>query len=156
VKRFVGHSLGYLWALPNTLLGVACVPFVLLSGGRVRFERGAMELYGGFAAWFLRKIAGGAGAMTLGHVILGRDRAMLEWTRNHEHVHVWQYMVWGPFFLPMYAISSFQCWRKGQNPYMDNRFEKVAYELHPCYGEPPTPDYRAPTAREQEQQQGMA
>ncbi len=137
MKRYVGYPLGYVWALPNTLLGVACLPLVILSGGRVRFQWGAMELYGGFAAWFLRNIAGGAGAMTLGHVILARDRPMLDFTRNHEHVHVFQYMCWGPFFLPAYGLSSFLCWRKGQNPYMDNRFEKVAYALHPCFGEPP-------------------
>ncbi len=135
--RLLGLTLGYVWALPNTLLGVACLPLVAFSGGRVRFERGVMELYGGFAAWFLRNIAGGAGAMTLGHVILARDRTMLDFTREHEHVHVWQYMCWGPFFLPAYGLSSFLCWRKGLNPYMDNRFEKVAYARHPCFGEPP-------------------
>jgi hypothetical protein len=137
MKRYIGYPFGYLWALPNTLLGVAFLPLTLLSGGRVRFQRGAMELYGGFAAWFLRKVCRGAGAMTLGHVILGRDRAMLDYTRDHEHVHVFQYMCWGPFFLPMYGLSSFLCWRKGLNPYLENRFEKVAYALHPCYGEPP-------------------
>jgi hypothetical protein len=135
--RYVAYPLGYLWALPNTLLGVACLPLVVMSGGRARFERGALELYGGFAAWFLRNVARGAGAMTLGHVILGRDRAMLDWTRNHEHVHVGQYMRWGPFFLIIYGLSSFNCWRKGRNPYLENCFEKVAYGRFPCYGEPP-------------------
>lgn len=135
--HYAGYPLGYLWALPNTMLGVAMLPLVMLSGGKVRFCRGALELYGGFAAWFLRNIAGGAGAMTLGHVIVGRDRRMLDYTRDHEHVHVRQYMWWGPFFLPMYGLSSLLCWRKGLNPYLENRFEKVAYGLHPCYGEPP-------------------
>src|SRR5262245_13808731 len=109
MKRFVGHTAGYLWALPNTLVGICFLPFTLLSGGCVRFERGAMELYGGFPAWFLRKCCGGAGSMTLGHVILSRDRAMLNYTRDHEHVHVFQYMVWGPFFLPIYGMSSLIC-----------------------------------------------
>ena len=137
MKRYVGYPLGYLWAMPNTLLGAAFLPLTLLSGGRVRFERGAMELHGGFAAWFLRKVCGGVGAMTLGHVILGRDRPMLDFTRDHEHVHVGQYMRWGPFFLPAYGLSSLMCKWKGKNPYLENRFEKVAYGLHPCFGEPP-------------------
>lgn len=130
--RFLGYSLGYTWAFPNTLLGAAMLPLTLLSGGGVRFERGAMELYGGFAKWFLQKVCRGAGAMTLGHVILGQDRALLDHTRNHEHVHVQQYMRWGPLFLPAYAMSSFVCWRKGLNPYLDNRFEKPAYDQYPC------------------------
>ncbi|HVL12389.1 MAG TPA: hypothetical protein VM529_07480 [Gemmata sp.] len=137
MKRAITSPLGYLWAMPNTLLGVAMAPLTLLSGGRVRFERGAMELYGGFAAWFLRNVAGGAGAMTLGHVIVGRDKPMLDFTRDHEHVHVAQYMRWGPFFLPVYGLSSLMCKWKGKNPYLENRFEKVAYGLFPCFGEPP-------------------
>lgn len=130
--RYASRALGYAWAAPNTLLGALFVVPALVTGGRVRFERGAMEIYGGFATWFLRKLAGGAGAMTLGHVILGQDRPALEWTRNHEHVHVAQYMRWGPFFLPAYALSSFLCWRKGLDPYRQNRFEIPAYEQHPC------------------------
>jgi hypothetical protein len=135
--RYAAYPFGYLWALPNTLLGVACLPLVLMTGGRARIERGALELHGGFAAWLLRNICGGAGAMTLGHVILGRDRAMLDYTRDHEHVHVGQYMRWGPFFLIVYGLSSFNCWRTGRNPYLENCFEKVAYGRFPCYGEPP-------------------
>lgn len=135
--RYAGYPLGYLWASPNTLLGLTLLPFVLMSGGRARFQWGVLELYGGFAAWFLRTAAGGAGAMTLGHVIVARDRRMLDYTRNHEHVHVGQYMRCGPLFLPLYGLSSFLCWRAGMNPYLENRFEKVAYGLHPCYGEPP-------------------
>ena len=129
--RYVAYPLGYTWALPNTLLGACFLPLALLSGGRVRFERGAMEIHGGVAKWFLRRVARGASAMTLGHVILGQDRWALDWTRDHEHVHVGQYTRWGPFFLPAYALSSFLCWRRGLNPYRDNRFEKPAFEQFP-------------------------
>ena len=131
MPRLLTRPLGYLWALPNTLLGACFIVPALASGGGVRFERGAMEIHGGFARWFLRKIARGASAMTLGHVILGQDREALDWTRNHEHVHVGQYMRWGPFFLPAYALSSFLCWCRGENPYLDNRFEKPAFEQFP-------------------------
>ena len=131
MKRFFGHSAGYLWALPNTVVGVMFLPLVLFSGGRVRLERGAMELYGGFVAWYLRKLCGGVGSMTLGHVILSRNRRMLDYTRDHEHVHIGQYMRWGPFFLPAYGLSSFLCWCRGLNPYLDNRFERDAYSKFP-------------------------
>jgi hypothetical protein len=126
--RTTFRALGYLWASPNTLLGACFLVPTLASGGRARFERGAMEIHGGFARWFLLRIARGASAMTLGHVILGRTRNSLNWARDHEHVHVGQYMRWGPFMLPAYALSSFLCWCRGQNPYFDNRFEKTAYE----------------------------
>ncbi len=129
MMRYVGYPFGYIWALPNTLIGIAFLPFTLLSGGRVRFQWGAMELYGGFAGWFLKVF--GVGAMTLGHVILGRDRVMLDRTRNHEHVHVVQYMWCGPLFLPLYGLSSFLCWCKKQDYYRENWFEKPAFRKYP-------------------------
>ena len=147
MMRFIGYPLGYLWALPNTFVGLLFLPLTIMSGGRARLKRGALEIYGGFAAWYLRKMCGGVGAMTLGHVILGRDRPMLDFTRDHEHVHINQYMKWGPFFIPMYALSSFLCWRKGLNPYFENRFERVAYGLFPCYGEPPACEAQAAAAQ---------
>ena len=153
--RYIAYPIGYLWALPNTLLGACFVPFALLSGGRLRMKRGVLELYGGFVAWYLRKACGGAGSMTLGHVILSRDRAMLDYTRDHEHVHVGQFMRWGPLFIPVYMLSCYLCWRKGLNPYLDNRFEKVAYALCPCYGEPPQPE-PAPASAELPQPQPTA
>ena len=137
--RYAVYPLGYTWALPNTLLGLCFLPLALASGGRARVHRGAMEIYGGFVAWYLRKVCGGAGSMTLGHVIISRNRAMLDYTRDHEHVHIGQCMRWGPLFIAMYLLSSFLCWRKGKNPYFENRFEVVAYGLFPCYGEPPAP-----------------
>ena len=76
---------------------------------------------------------------------------MLDWTRNHEHVHVGQYMWWGPFFLPAYGLSSLICKWKGKNPYLENRFEKVAYGLYPCFGGPPAkPDAQGPSRLEPE------
>jgi hypothetical protein len=129
--RYAVYPFGFAWASPNTMLGLACLPATLLSGGRARVERGAIEIYGGFADWILRNICS-AGAMTLGHVILGRDRDMLDHTRDHEHVHVGQYMWCGPFFLPLYGISSFICWMQGKDYYRENWFEKPAYARHPC------------------------
>jgi hypothetical protein len=129
--RYAAYPFGYVWTSTNTMLGLACLPLAIMTGGRARYRRGALELYGGFAAWFLSNVCR-AGAMTLGHVILGRDREMLDHTHNHEHVHVVQYMFCGPFFLPLYGLSSALCWMKGKDYYRENWFEKPAYSRHPC------------------------
>jgi hypothetical protein len=133
VRRLATVPLGYAWASPTTLLGLCCIPPVLLSGGRMRVERGAVELYGGFAAALLKTVCRGAWAMTLGHVILGQSRDLLDRCRNHEHVHVAQTMRWGPLFLPLYGLSSFLCWRTGRDFYRENWFEVEAYGKYPCH-----------------------
>lgn len=121
----------YVWALPNTLLGLAFLLPALLSGGGVRFERGAIEIYGGVARFFLRHcLFVNASALTLGHAIIGQDRECLDHSRDHEHVHVRQYQRWGPFMLPAYFLSSLLAWRRGGHYYFDNHFEREAYGLH--------------------------
>jgi hypothetical protein len=123
---------GYLWAGPNTLLGLLFLPPTLLTGGGVRVERGAVEIHGGFARFFLRRcLLIRASALTLGHVIVGQDRDCLDHARDHEHVHVRQYCRWGPFMLPAYFLSSLRAWQRGAHFYFDNRFEREAYGLHP-------------------------
>lgn len=124
--------LRYLWALPVTLLGLPFVPLALASGGRVRAARGALEVYGGFARFFLRRcLVINASAMCIGHVIIAQDRECLEQTRDHEHVHVRQCERWGAFIVPAYFLSSFLAWRRGGHFYFDNRFEREAYGLYP-------------------------
>ena len=120
----------YLWALPNTLLGLAFVLPTLLTGGGVRFKRGVIEIHGGFARFVLRRcLLFPATALTLGHTILGQDRDCLDHAREHEHVHVRQFSRWGPFMLPAYFLSSFLAWRRGEHYYFDNYFEREAYGL---------------------------
>lgn len=122
----------YLWASPNTLLGLAFLRPALATGGRVRVERGVVEIHGGFARFFLlRCLLIQASALTLGHVIVGQDRTCLDHARDHEHVHVRQFARWGPFMLPAYFLSSFLAWRRGGHFYFDNRFEREAYGLYP-------------------------
>lgn len=120
----------YAWASPATALGVGCAVLALCSGGRIRFQRGALETYGGLVSWFLRRgvpLAGGAAAMTLGHVILGRDRNCLDVSRDHEHVHVRQFERWGPLMIPLYLFASLLVKLRGGNAYLDNPFEREAY-----------------------------
>lgn len=122
--------LQYFWAAPNTALGLCFLPPTVLSGGKVRYERGAIEVHGGFTRFFLsRCLLIQASAMCLGHVILARDRASLDRSREHERVHVRQYERWGPLMLPAYFFASFLAWRRGRHFYLDNHFELEAYRL---------------------------
>ncbi|MEZ6196296.1 MAG: hypothetical protein R3F20_11320 [Planctomycetota bacterium] len=99
-------------------------------GGGARVVAGVLEVHGGGVSWGLRRLVplpGGAAAITLGHVVLGRDAATLERTRRHERVHVRQYERWGPFFLPAYFAASLAARGRGGNAYRDNRFEREAF-----------------------------
>ncbi len=121
----------YLWALPATCLGLLFVPIALVSGGTVAVVLGVIEIQGGLVGALLRLRlpgVGSAAAMTLGHVILARDQECLDRSRVHEHVHVRQYERWGPFMLPAYFLMSGILYMRGRNPYLDNPFEREAYE----------------------------
>ena len=120
------RSIVYAWAAPTTLVGLAAGGFTLCSGGRVQAREGALEFHGGFARWFLERRVVRASAMTLGHVILGRDVACLEVCRAHEQAHVRQVERWGVAFLPAYVAASVIAWKRGAHYYRDNWFERDA------------------------------
>jgi hypothetical protein len=106
------------------------LPPIRLTGGGYQMVNGVLELYGGVVDFFLRRctlLPGGASAMTLGHVVLGRDLDALEWSRDHERIHVRQAERWGPLFLPAYGVASLIAWIKGGSAYRDNCFEREAY-----------------------------
>jgi hypothetical protein len=115
----------YGWAGPTTLVGLLALALTLVSRGRAQFRRGAIETHGGFASWYLQHLAR-ASAMTLGHVILGRDPTSLDIFRDHEQAHVRQVEIWGPAFLPAYLLASAFAWLRGQHYYLDNWFERDA------------------------------
>ncbi len=121
----------YLWTSPTTLAGCLLLIPTLCTGGRCRVVDGVLEVSGGFATFFLKHctlLKGGATAMTLGHIVLGRDELAHDLTRSHERVHVKQAERWGPFFFPAYGLASLIALLKGQRPYRDNRFEREAYD----------------------------
>jgi hypothetical protein len=129
------RSLIYLWTFPTTAVGlyVALVE-AAISGSRGRVVDGVIEVHGPLTAFFLSRIVGlflrgGASAMTLGHVVLGRDLWLLETTRAHERVHVRQCERWGPLFLPAYLGISVVLWIRRRDAYLDNPFEREAYAL---------------------------
>ena len=121
----------YVWASPATLLGLVFAATVAMQGGSVRVVRGVVEVHGGIATRLLGRglpwIGPGA-AITLGHVVLGRDQDCLDRSRAHERVHVAQYERWGPFFIPAYLLASLVAYLRGMDPYRDNPFEREAYD----------------------------
>jgi hypothetical protein len=92
------EALGFLWAMPNTLLGLVLGALTFQSPrihfGVIVFDRGPRGV-----TWLLRAM--NRTAMTLGFVIIsvapveGRLLA-------HERHHVRQSMLWGPLFVPVY------------------------------------------------------
>ena len=124
----------YLWSLPTTSVGLLFVLPTLMTGGRGQWVEGVLELHGGAVRWMLTRLVplpGGASAMTLGHVVIGRDRESLDSTRDHERVHVRQVERWGPFFLPAYLGCSFWLLLRGRDAYRDNPFEREAFSICP-------------------------
>jgi hypothetical protein len=116
--------LAYLWAAPTTLVGLTAGALTLATGGKVQIRLGVLEFYGGFASWLLRTTPVQAIAMTLGHVIIGRDPNCLAIARDHEHVHVRQVESWGVAFIPAYLTASAWAALRGGHYYRDNWFEK--------------------------------
>lgn len=122
----------YAWASPTTLIGLLVVALTLATRGRCRSVGGVIETYGGFASWFLSRVVPlkhGASAMTLGHVVLGRDAEVLDRTRIHERVHVRQCERWGPLFILAYLLECAWARLRGRDAYYGNRFEVEAYRL---------------------------
>lgn len=130
----MGRLLRYFWAGPTTLVGLA-LAFALLGRGRATLIDGVVEahspLLGRALAWFT-PLAGGAAAITLGHVVIGRNAVALESTRAHERVHVRQYETWGPLFVPAYFAAGLLALARGRHPYFDNYFEREARLADGC------------------------
>lgn len=106
---------GYLWAAPNSLVGLAgalttakrpvrCRGVLLIEGSRSGLAR--------FLAWR------GFSAITLGHVIVANQR-LDDHLLAHELAHVAQHERWGPLFYPAYLLTSLAGYRR-------NPFERAA------------------------------
>ena len=130
MKSIVSRLL-ILWAAPCSLLGIVVGAAAIATGGRGRRIGRVLEFHGGAACWLLEHFPGQPAAMTLGHTVLGRTTAELEFCRSHELVHVRQYERWGPFFLPAYLLASLWLWLAGRDPYRENPFEIEAYREAP-------------------------
>jgi hypothetical protein len=92
--------LAYVWASPNTLLGLL---FGLLSFQVPRRAHGIL-IYDGPArgfVWVLGKFK--RTAITYGHVVLS-NQPVEEPLLVHELHHVWQYERLGPLYIPIYIL----------------------------------------------------
>jgi hypothetical protein len=121
----------YIWALPATAVGLLFLPLTIFRGG-IRISQGALELWSTAIDRLLRDhtlLPRGAMAITLGHVIIGRNETALDRCRAHEQVHVRQYERWGPLFLPAYVLASLWAWLGGGDVYRDNPFEREAFAV---------------------------
>jgi hypothetical protein len=119
------------WALPATMIGLLLSGICRISGGKLQVIDGVIEAQGGVLTVLLSQLIprqGGCSAITLGHVILGRDQHCLDACRRHEHVHVAQYERWGPLMIPAYLLASFFLLIQGKDAYLDNPFEMNARE----------------------------
>ena len=119
----------YIWALPNTLVGLLFLPVALQRRSGVRVVDGVLEIHGPLVSVMLRSlpIRGGAAAITFGHVVLGRNRRLLDMTRTHERIHVRQCERWGPAFIPAYLLAGAWAGLCGRGVYQGNYFEREAY-----------------------------
>ncbi|WP_058834888.1 hypothetical protein [Luteimonas abyssi] len=127
--RHVALGAGMLWTAPNTLVGLVAGVAGVLRGARMRWSSRDR-------AWvFFRYPWGPGGAMTLGNVILATadtlDVPCTSYSQraglcehpemrlgDHERAHVYQYMVLGPLFLPLYFVCG--------GIHVRNRFERAA------------------------------
>jgi hypothetical protein len=123
-------ALGAVWTSPNTVLGLILGLPGLARGAQLRVSDAALV--------FQRYPWGPGGALTLGQVILNTgtsldlrcrtyaQRAGFETAQadasvrlgDHERAHVYQYLLLGPLFLPLYALCCGISLR--------NRFERAA------------------------------
>ena len=133
-ESHLGH---YLWASPNTALGLLFAPTACFTAGGIRVVDGVVELHSPVIAWVLRHcvlLPGGAAAMTLGHVVIGRNARMLAATRGHERVHVVQR--WGPLFLPADLMAAVWGLVTRAGAYEGNYFEREAVRGEQTPGRP--------------------
>ncbi len=123
-------ALRYAWALPATAVGLLFTALALCTGATIRFVDGIIEVAGGQLNHIPSVLPASARfvAITFGHVIIGIDHAVLRRVRSHEHVHVRQYERWGLLFFPLYVASSLVQLLHGRDPYLNNCFEREAYE----------------------------
>ena len=121
--------LRYAWASPATAVGGALALTAMCSGATAQRVDGILEISGGRLPRLMLHAPACARfvAITLGHVIIATDHAVLAGVRAHEQVHVRQYERWGVLFFPLYAASSVMQLLRRRRPYLDNHFERQAY-----------------------------
>ena len=123
------QAIGVAWTLPYTVLGLVAGAVSMAAGAHAHLSPRD------FAIVFHKVPWGPGGALTLGNVILHTgdtlDSACVTYAHraghrqephiqlgDHERAHVFQYMVLGPLFLPLYFLFG--------GIGVRNRFERAA------------------------------
>lgn len=118
-RTLAGQLLTVAWAAPLTAVGLGVA---VLSGARPRWDATRRCLVargvGGPSGVALRLV--GAGANTIGHVVLCRDADPSPVLLDHEAVHVRQAERFGPLLVPAYL------WWNAIHGYRDNPLEHAA------------------------------
>lgn len=113
--RRMALSLGMIWTLPNSVIGLLLGAIGVAFGARMRWQPRELALVICRWPW------GPGGALTLGNVIVhtgddldvacltyahqaGRGEEPVISLADHERAHVYQYLLMGPLFLPLYFI----------------------------------------------------
>ncbi len=113
--RYLLGTLGVIWTIPNTLIGLIAGAIGMPFGAHARWSRVESAIVFDRWPW------GPGGAMTLGNCIInthdGLDGQCLTYAHragqveepyvrlgDHERAHVYQYMLLGPLFLPVYLL----------------------------------------------------
>lgn len=108
-------ALGTAWTLPNTAIGLLAGGASILAGAHAHLSRRDAAVVFDKVPW------GPGGALTLGNVILHTGETLDEMCityahragqceeppiriGDHERAHVYQYMLLGPLFLPLYFL----------------------------------------------------
>ncbi len=134
------RAAGYVWPGPFTLavLALLVAPLALLRS-RVRVVSGVVEVTGGLLVRGLAGLVpgGSVSAITLGHVVLARTDEDVERLRAHERVHVAQWARGGLLFPFAYFGASLLALLRGRDPYLDNPFERAAFETQARESAPP-------------------
>jgi hypothetical protein len=131
-RHFSPSLLGWLWALPLTLLGL---PLVLLAKAQHRRQATILRSPHGYVLTaHSRLIAsllrlhpmGSMDAVAIGCCVLAQDVQSLAKHLPHELIHVQQAQHWGVFFPIAYLASSAWQLLHGRCAYADNYFERQA------------------------------
>lgn len=138
---------GKLWALPNTLLGVA-----LGSAGALTQEIGylfgvtnnrpGIEIVGNAIEFTNNAFVDANTALALGNAIVydpdwgpTEEGGMLNSNvRNHETAHTYQSEMLGPFYLPTWIIGATVAWAQDKDPMRDNILERGPYGSDEAWG----------------------
>lgn len=124
--------LGYLWSLPNTLVGLIFLGLLALLKQVIWVgpDDGVLRWFIVKDSWVYRNWSQkGWAAITLGANVTYSPGYLFDWLTNiHERRHVQQNWVLGPFMYPIYLIVGI--WSYAANPFEVDAYEYAKTHQH--------------------------